>query len=188
MSTRRDFLGNSAGSALAVAALASGAAVAADKTRKSAQRKFQLKYGPHFGMFKAHAGEDLIAQIEFMADQGFTAFEDNGLMGRAVDVQQKIGAAVPSIFKSRRCLGTWPCATRSCPSPDATPPVSPRSRSPGQRPSPASRQPSSAPAIPTMSTAGSMPQRSSSAPATSLKSAVPWRRSSLPVARRPCRS
>jgi hydroxypyruvate isomerase len=94
MSTRRDFLGNSAGSALAVAALASGAAVAADETRKSAQRKFQLKYGPHFGMFKAHAGEDLIAQIEFMADQGFTAFEDNGLMGRAVDVQEKIGAAL----------------------------------------------------------------------------------------------
>jgi hydroxypyruvate isomerase len=94
MSTRRDFLGNSAGSALAVAALASGAAVAADKTRKSAQRKFQLKYGPHFGMFKAHAGEDLLAQIEFMADQGFTAFEDNGLMGRAVDVQEKIGAAL----------------------------------------------------------------------------------------------
>jgi hydroxypyruvate isomerase len=94
MSTRRDFLGNSAGSALAVAALASGAAVAADKTRKSAQRRFQLKYGPHFGMFKAHAGEDLIAQIDFMADQGFTAFEDNGLMGRAVDVQEKIGAAL----------------------------------------------------------------------------------------------
>ncbi len=94
MSTRRDFLANSASSALAVAAMASGAALAADKARKNAQRKFQLKYGPHFGMFKAHAGEDLIAQIEFMADQGFTAFEDNGLMGRAVDVQEKIGAAL----------------------------------------------------------------------------------------------
>ncbi len=46
MSTRRDFLGNSAASALAVAALAGGLAVAADETRKSAQRKFQLKYGP----------------------------------------------------------------------------------------------------------------------------------------------
>jgi hydroxypyruvate isomerase len=94
MSTRRDFLGNTAGSALAAAALASGATVAADKTRKSAQRRFQLKYGPHFGMFKAHAGEDLIAQIDFMADQGFTALEDNGLMGRTVDVQEKIGAAL----------------------------------------------------------------------------------------------
>jgi len=94
MSTRRDFLGQSAASALAVAALASGAAVAADKSRKNAQRRFQLRYGPHFGMFKAHAGEDLIAQIDFMADQGFTAFEDNGLMGRAVDVQEKIGAAL----------------------------------------------------------------------------------------------
>jgi hydroxypyruvate isomerase len=45
-------------------------------------------------MFKAHAGEDLVAQLEFMAAQGFTALEDNGLMGRPVEVQAKIGATL----------------------------------------------------------------------------------------------
>lgn len=53
--------------------------------------RFKLKYAPHFGMFKDSAGEDLLDQIRFMADQGFTAFEDNGMMGRPVEVQQQIG-------------------------------------------------------------------------------------------------
>src|SRR5690606_6960106 len=53
--------------------------------------RFKLKYAPHFGMFKESAGEDLLDQIRFMADQGFTAFEDNGMMGRPVEVQQQIG-------------------------------------------------------------------------------------------------
>ena len=35
--------------------------------------KFNLKYAPHFGMFKNHAGKDPIDQLNFMADQGFTA-------------------------------------------------------------------------------------------------------------------
>lgn len=55
---------------------------------------FQLKYAPHLGMFKHHAGEDPIDQINFMADQGFRAFEDNGLMNREVSLQEKIGAAL----------------------------------------------------------------------------------------------
>jgi hydroxypyruvate isomerase len=90
MSNRRDFLHSS----LAGAALAAAAAPLASAAKKPAPRKFQLKYGPHFGMFKASAGDDLIAQIDFMADQGFMAFEDNGLMGRPVDMQEKIGAAL----------------------------------------------------------------------------------------------
>ncbi len=44
---------------------------------------FNLKYAPHLGMFKHHAGEDPIDQINFMAEQGFTAFEDNGMMKRS---------------------------------------------------------------------------------------------------------
>ena len=51
---------------------------------------FKLKYAPHFGMFKAHAGDDLVDQLKFMADEGFTAMEDNGMVGRAKDVQEKI--------------------------------------------------------------------------------------------------
>ena len=65
-----------------------GPAAAGNKAKRSG---FHLKYAPHFGQFKEHAGEDPIAQLKFMADQGFTAVEDNGLMGRPVDVQEKIG-------------------------------------------------------------------------------------------------
>ncbi len=52
--------------------------------------KFHLKYAPHFGMFRHSAGSDLIAQLEFMADQGFQAFEDNEMAARPEEVQNKI--------------------------------------------------------------------------------------------------
>lgn len=58
---------------------------------KSASPKFNLKYAPHIGMFKNSAGDDPIAQINFMAEQGFTAFEDNRMMKRDVTTQTKIG-------------------------------------------------------------------------------------------------
>jgi len=51
---------------------------------------FKLKYAPHFGMFKNHAGEDLLDQLKFMADQGFTAMFDNGLMNKSPQLQQEI--------------------------------------------------------------------------------------------------
>lgn len=54
-------------------------------------RKFKLRFAPHPGMFQAHAGEDVIDQIKFAADQGFTAWEDNGLPGRSAEMQEKIG-------------------------------------------------------------------------------------------------
>ncbi|MBU2948106.1 hydroxypyruvate isomerase family protein [Zobellia uliginosa] len=53
--------------------------------------QFNLKYAPHLGMFKELAGDDPIDQINFMADQGFTAFEDNGMMKRDVTLQTKMG-------------------------------------------------------------------------------------------------
>ena len=55
---------------------------------------FKLKYAPHFGMFRHLAGNDAIAQIDFMADQGFTALEDNGMRGRNVETQGKIRKAL----------------------------------------------------------------------------------------------
>ena len=89
MNDRREFLRAAVG-----AALVAGAAPLAGAERPAAakpRRKFKLRYGSHFGMFKGHAGEDPIAQLEFMAAQGFTALEDNGLMGRPVELQQRIG-------------------------------------------------------------------------------------------------
>ena len=52
---------------------------------------FKMKYAPHFGMFESHAGKDLIDQLNFMADAGFVALEDNGMMKRPVEMQEKIG-------------------------------------------------------------------------------------------------
>jgi len=90
METRRSFLKQATASS--VAALL--AANAISKTARPVSRKFKLRYAPHFGMFKEHAGADLIAQLEFMAAQGFTALEDNGLMARPVEEQQRIGEAL----------------------------------------------------------------------------------------------
>ncbi|NND62383.1 MAG: TIM barrel protein [Flavobacteriaceae bacterium] len=49
---------------------------------------FNLKYAPHDGMFKAHAGDSILDQLHFMADQGFTAFEDNEMKNRSVEEQK----------------------------------------------------------------------------------------------------
>lgn len=63
-------------------------------TAGSMQRTFNLDYAPHFGMFVHHAGEDLVDQIEFMAEVGFRAIEDNGMRGRPVAVQESVARAM----------------------------------------------------------------------------------------------
>ena len=63
----------------------------------AATGRFKLKYAPHFGMFKHSAGDDLLDQLRFAADQGFTAWQDNGLKTRPVEVQEKIGRTLASL-------------------------------------------------------------------------------------------
>jgi hydroxypyruvate isomerase len=91
---RRNFLRN--GIAAAASTLVIGKAFASFHTNKSpsgtAEKTFKLNYAPHQGMFKSHAGENFIDQIKFMHDQGFRAIEDNGLLKRPVDEQEKIGS------------------------------------------------------------------------------------------------
>ena len=82
---RRNFVKSSLG--LAGAAIAAGDAFA---TAPTAKNKFKLKYASHFGMFQNSAGKDVIDQLKFMADQGFMALEDNGMMGRPVEQQEAI--------------------------------------------------------------------------------------------------
>jgi hydroxypyruvate isomerase len=57
----------------------------------TSKHAFKLKYAPHIGMFKESAGGDPLDQLRFMADNGFTAFEDNGMMNRPVELQQQMG-------------------------------------------------------------------------------------------------
>jgi len=56
------------------------------------KNKFKLKYAPHLGMFANSAGKDPIDQLSFMADQGFMAFEDNGMKGRSISTQNQMSA------------------------------------------------------------------------------------------------
>tara|TARA_B100001029_G_scaffold166843_1_gene159571 strand:+ start:156 stop:1052 length:897 start_codon:yes stop_codon:yes gene_type:complete len=51
---------------------------------------FNLNYAPHLGMFKNSVGDDPIDQINYMADLGFRAFEDNGMSSRSAVLQNKI--------------------------------------------------------------------------------------------------
>lgn len=53
-----------------------------------------MKFAPHDGMFRHSAGDDIVDQIHFAADQGFTAWEDNGLAARPVEAQNRIGTAL----------------------------------------------------------------------------------------------
>ena len=64
---------------------------------KPAAKPFKLNYAPHAGMFKNHAGDDFVDQIKFMADQGFKGIEDNGLMGRSVAEQERIGKTLDQL-------------------------------------------------------------------------------------------
>jgi hydroxypyruvate isomerase len=84
---RRNFVKSSLG--IAGAALAAGETLAGEPSFP-AKNKFKLKYAPHFGMFSNSAGGNEIDQLKFMADNGFTALEDNGMMARPVELQEKI--------------------------------------------------------------------------------------------------
>lgn len=82
--------GLAAGAAGVLLPAATAQVAGAGSGARSGRHQFKLKYAPHFGMFKHSAGEDHIDQLKFMADQGFTALEDNGMMERPVELQEKI--------------------------------------------------------------------------------------------------
>ena len=84
---RRNFIQNStltAASLMAVSPLFSN-------NNSKPNHVYNLNYAPHFGMFKNHAGSDIFNQLEFSKDQGFKAFEDNGMKNRDVKTQEIIG-------------------------------------------------------------------------------------------------
>lgn len=74
----------------AVASLGAGISIDAMASENEAAATFNMKYAPHFGMFSNHAGDDLLDQLTYMHEQGFRALEDNGMMGRTPEMQEKI--------------------------------------------------------------------------------------------------
>ena len=85
---RRNFVRSGVVAGAALAGLPAGSHAAPPV---GAARDFHLKYAPHFGMFKAHSGDGLVAELEFFRSEGFMAIEDNGLKARSVADQELIG-------------------------------------------------------------------------------------------------
>lgn len=93
---RRNFIKNLSLGGVA-ASLVGGGSLAAYANEVTAEKPFNLDYAPHFGMFKNHAGEGLVDQLKFMADQGFRSLEDNGLLGRPIEDQNMIGKTLEQL-------------------------------------------------------------------------------------------
>jgi hydroxypyruvate isomerase len=92
---RRNFLKNAMTGVASVTALSSFTASQAASV--PAAKPFKLNFAPHDGMFKNHAGADFTDQIKWMNDQGFKGIEDNGMLGRSVADQEKIGKLLSSL-------------------------------------------------------------------------------------------
>ncbi len=89
---RREFL--AAGVAAGTLAAGSSVTRGQEEAKPVEPKKFKLKYAPHFNMFKNLGGPDPIDQLKCAADYGFTAWEDNGMMGKPVELQEKIAKAM----------------------------------------------------------------------------------------------
>ena len=83
---------------LAASAALGGSALSASSLAASRRAEaFQLDYAPHFGMFRAHAGDDPLDQLRFMADEGFRALEDNWMARRPPEEQERIARAMDEL-------------------------------------------------------------------------------------------
>jgi hydroxypyruvate isomerase len=93
---RREFIATSAAAAASLTAVGGANAAARAVKQDGADRPgdFKLKYAPHFGMFRHHAGDGLVDQLRFAREEGFTAWEDNGMAGRSAEDQQRCGDAM----------------------------------------------------------------------------------------------
>ncbi len=60
------------------------------QSAETESRRFSMAFAPHFGMFANSAGEDLLDQLRFAADQGFHAWEDNPMKDRSIEDQTRI--------------------------------------------------------------------------------------------------
>lgn len=91
---RRNFIAQGMAGASAAFSLS---AMSANAQPEPAGQAFKLNYAPHDGMFKNSAGTDFVDQLKFMADQGFRSVEDNGMLGRSVAEQERIGKTLSQL-------------------------------------------------------------------------------------------
>jgi len=88
---RREFLSRSALLGVVAACPRVGAAANDDRRAGDSPRApFHLNFAPHFGMFAHLAGQNLLDQLRFAADEGFRAWEDNEMKDRPAELQRQI--------------------------------------------------------------------------------------------------
>ncbi|MBD0832949.1 hydroxypyruvate isomerase family protein [Aestuariibaculum sediminum] len=87
---RRDFIKKTATATSILGAGLTGLHATETNKTNNGSHNFKLKYAPHLGMFQNLAGNNPVDQLNFCADQGFTAFEDNGMKNRSKDTQEKM--------------------------------------------------------------------------------------------------
>jgi len=63
----------------------------------SIPHRYNLNYAPHLGMFKSHAGNNPVDQLQFMSDQGFKSFEDNDMRKRPIKLQEKMSQTMQKL-------------------------------------------------------------------------------------------
>jgi len=93
---RRKFVQNTFISTAAIS-MASPNIFGHSSSKITKKESFKLKFAPHDGMFKHHAGSSILDQIKFMSDQGFTAFEDNDMRLRPIAEQEAIGKLLDNL-------------------------------------------------------------------------------------------
>jgi hydroxypyruvate isomerase len=100
--SRRTFLKN--GIAAATFPLFGFQSIDRDHFAGADNSRFNLNYAPHFGMFKSHSGEDLMSQLDFMAEYGFKSFEDNEMRMRPKAIQNQIAE---TLIKNGMTMGVF---------------------------------------------------------------------------------
>lgn len=58
---------------------------------RAVESRFKMAFAPHPGMFKVSGGKDVLDQIRFAHDQGFTAWEHNSMPNESPELQKQIG-------------------------------------------------------------------------------------------------
>jgi hydroxypyruvate isomerase len=106
-----------AGSSILLAKYSLGFDKKQDKS-SMAEQPFHLDYAIHDGMFKNNAGADFIDQIRFAYQMGFRAIEDNGMMDRPPEQQEKIGNELSKLGMRMgvfvNSFDHWPVSTSLC--------------------------------------------------------------------------
>lgn len=92
---RKDFIKNglftAAGLTLGAPIIGQNVKAAEQIKNTNPSKPFKMDFAPHQGMFKNHAGDSFLDEIQFMYDQGFRSIEDNGFLNRSIAEQEKIG-------------------------------------------------------------------------------------------------